>query len=69
MLFISKKLNDGRYGIYVNSEIAAYISCPKTYQKLVEAIDRQSPEANKIKIIKDTNAAISFHNHKIASQY
>lgn len=56
MLYISEQFPDGRYAIYINDEIAAYISCSKICHKIVESLKSQLPEANRVKSIKEVNA-------------
>lgn len=51
MIYSSKLLLDGRYGIFINGELSAIITCPQVYQTFMEALDaklKQSNESNKL---------------------
>jgi|GEM_PF-3610158 len=67
MLYFSEQLSDGRYGIYINGELAAYISRPETCKKLVEGLKSKLSEANKAKISEDAKVMMSYQKTKVAS--
>jgi hypothetical protein len=51
MIYSSRLLPDGRYGIFINGELSATITCPKVYKTFMEALDariKQSKKSNKL---------------------
>ena len=42
MPYSSKLLQDGRYGIYVNNELAATIACPRLFQHFMKALEQKT---------------------------
>ena len=67
MLYISKKLANGRYSIYINNELAAYITCPKVYKKFVEGLSNQSSRAEKVRLAEEIS--IIEHSQNIEAVY
>lgn len=47
MLHTSKKLQDGRYGIYINNELAATTTCSKIYKRITEALEERAKQNQK----------------------
>ncbi|MEM8677568.1 MAG: hypothetical protein AAGF83_27470 [Cyanobacteria bacterium P01_G01_bin.67] len=45
MVYDSRQLSNGRWGIFINSELIATIGCPDTCQKIVKFLEtRLSPK-------------------------
>lgn len=46
MVYDSKQLNNGRWGIFINRELVATIGCANTCQKIIQFLETRSSQQN-----------------------
>ena len=67
MSYFSQQISNGRYGIFIDNELAAFISCPEACKKLVEGLKARLPKHSKVEAIEENDAVMSFKDSKVAS--
>lgn len=46
MVYNYKQLNNGRWGIFIDSELVATIGCPNTCQKIIQFLETRLSQQN-----------------------
>lgn len=54
MIYKGKSLKDGRYGIFINDELAATINCPEAFQKFMKALEEKVRQDKRIQASRQT---------------
>lgn len=67
MLYNSKQLPNGRWGIFIDNKLVASIGCPKTCKKIVKSLESRMAESE-ISTASSTARIVSyFRDLKLAS--
>lgn len=62
MIYISDRQADGRYAVYIDRELVAYISCPKTYSKIAEFLENRLAQGDLADALPETSTVKSIQN-------